>query len=236
MSGRYDRQIPLIGESGQRKLSASTVGIAGCGGLGNIVVTDLASAGIGRMILADPDVPDVSNLNRQFVFREGDAEMKANILSLWARQLNPDTEAIPYCGALDRENLPSVFGKCDVLIDCLDTLKGRLALNQYAVSSGKTLVHGGVSGYSGQVTVVVPGKTPCLECIYGDAKENGMPSPSISPAVSAVGSLEALQAVQILTGTGEPLIGRMAILDMEKNVFETVPILPRDGCTVCGRP
>ena len=149
MSTRYDRQIPLIGKDGQEKLAHAKVGVAGCGGLGTTLVTNLASAGVGTLVIADGDVPEITNLNRQFVYREDSDDRKAELLAQWAMEVNPDLCAIPFTERLDDDNIGAVFGDCDVIVDCLDRISTRMVVNRFAVSSGKTLVHGGVSGYTG---------------------------------------------------------------------------------------
>ena len=232
IAGRYDRQSSLLGEEGQRLLSKSKVGIAGCGGLGTNVATALASAGIGGMILADGDVPDITNLNRQYVFREDDGRNKAEILTEWIRTMNPSVEAEAFTAFLNADNI-DVFDGCDVLVDCLDDATSRKLLNKYAVSKGKTLVHGGVNGFFGQVTVVIPGRTPCLECIMPDSDRKHVPS--ISPAVSMIGSLQASEVIKTVAGHGESLAGRLWFMDMNDCFSEIVNVKRRQGCPVCDR-
>lgn len=236
MSTRYDRQIPVFGKDGQDALAHAAVGVAGCGGLGTSVVTALASAGVGTIIIADGDTPDITNLNRQFVFREDSEGNKSELLAQWAMEVNPDVSAVPFPEYLNEDNLGAVFGDCTVIADCLDRTDTRLMLNRFAVDSGKTLVHGGVSGYTGQVTAVVPGITPCLECLYGDRKDTSgdVPTPSVGAMVLYIASMEALQILQILTGTGSPLIGKLFSADMEVPEVCICGISRKDSCPVCG--
>lgn len=237
MSTRYDRQILMIGEEGQSKLTQAKVGVAGCGGLGTSLVTNLASAGVGTLIIADSDIPDITNLNRQFVYREGSEANKAELLAQWASEVNPEICAIPFIRHLDESNMDEVFGECDIIADCLDSIDSRLALNRFAVSSGKTLVHCGVSGYAGQVTVVVPGRTPCLECLYGATSEKARSPthvPSIGAMVMNVASMESVQVLQIITGTGAPLVGRMLSFDLDVPEADIFDIRRNPSCKVCG--
>lgn len=233
MPTRYDRQVPLIGEEGQRRLSESVVGIAGCGGLGTTVVTNLASAGVGHLVIADGDVPDVTNLNRQFVYREGSEDEKSVLLAQWAREVNPGVDVTSFPERLTDGNIGSVLGKCGILVDCLDSLDARRLLNRYAVRSGKTLVHAGVTGYTGQATVVVPGRTPCLECLYRGVRVPPSAPPSLGAMVTHLASLEALQVVQIVTGTGSPLVGKMEVVDMSVPDVSIVPVERDPSCPVC---
>ena len=222
MPSRYDRQVLLFGEEGQKKLAEAKVGIAGCGGLGTVVVTNLASAGVGSMIIADKDVPDITNLNRQFVYREGDEESKADLLSQWACDLNPEVAVDYYEGELNEFTLPALFEDCDILVDCLDNMETRMLLNDFAMESGKILVHAGVTGYAGQVTVIVPGKTPGLEEIYRYVKPSAGTPPSVGSMVSLIGSLEATQVIQMITGTGSPFVGKLATVDLQNGSIDII--------------
>ena len=224
MPSRYDRQVLLFGEEGQKKLAEAKVGIAGCGGLGTVVVTNLASAGIGSMIIADKDVPDITNLNRQFVYREGDIESKADLLSQWACDLNPAVAVDYYEGELNEFTLPALFEDCDILVDCLDNMETRKLLNAFSQETGKVLVHAGVTGYTGQVTVIVPGKTSDLEGIYRYVKASEGIPPSLGSMVSLIGSLEATQVVQMVTGTGSPLVGKLASVDLQNGSMEIIDL------------
>lgn len=237
MNGRYIRQIPIIGEKGQKRLQEARIGVAGCGGLGTTVVTNLASAGVGHLTIVDSDIPDESNLNRQFVYRERDTRPKANILAEWARSINPAVTVNPIVGELDETSVETVFNDCDIIVDCLDDYGTRLMLNRYAVRRRKTLVHAGVTAYHGQVTVVIPGVTPCLECIYRNlprSKPTG-PIPSIGSMVTMIASLEATQVIQTVTGTGSPFIGKMATIDLEEGYLDSFEICRDPECPVCSR-
>ncbi len=224
MSTRYDRQIPLIGEEGQEKLRSARVGIAGCGGLGNIVATDLAAAGVGHLKLVDGDKPDVTNLNRQFVFREGDKRGKADLLAAWVRDLNSDVD-VDFCSEWIMDlTVDRLFKDCDVIVDCLDDMASRMVLDRYACDTGKALVHAGVSGFNAQVTVVIPGKTQTLRNIYEKVRVDEKSVPSLSAMVTMVGSVEALQVIQVVTGTGSPLVGRMMVIDMQTGSVDYVDL------------
>lgn len=230
MRGRYSRQFPIFGDEGQRRLENATVGIAGCGGLGTNAATHLAASGVGTLILADGDVPEESNLNRQFVFREGDQRNKAVLLAEWVRSVNPAAEVRPFPGYIDGDTV-KIFGECDIIMDCLDSREARTILNGYALSSGKPLVHGGTEGTGGQVTSVIPGRTPCLECILPPGRA-GDPA-SMSAAAGTAGAVMAAEAVKIITGTGSPLAGRIFFFDLLTGNFRTEDILLRPGCAAC---
>lgn len=213
---RYSRQMPLFGEEGQEKLRRTKVGVAGCGGLGTTLLTNLASAGVGTLVIVDGDVPDVTNLNRQFVYREGESDPKAEIMKGWLTSVNPNVEVISYHDILNEDNLDDIFRDCDILVDCLDRISTRKVLSRYAVRSGKPLVHAGVAGFMGQLTVIVPGRTPDLEQIYEKVSDApaGTVTPSVGSMVSTMASLEATQVIQMITSTGAPLIGKMLMVDL----------------------
>ncbi|MDD3379070.1 MAG: HesA/MoeB/ThiF family protein [Candidatus Methanomethylophilaceae archaeon] len=234
MTSRYDRQKLIFGDEGQKKLSEATVGIIGCGGLGSSVITALASAGVGTLVLIDGDHPDITNLNRQFVYREGQKESKVDIASIWIRSLNPDCSVICHPKDLDADNAKEFLSRCDILVDCLDSIPARKILNKYSVDSNKILVHGGVCGYQGQVTVVVPNVTPCLECILKTVNNFNIPMPSVGAAVSEIGSAEALEVIKLITGVGETLIGKLLVADMESNFYEVVELQKDPTCRICG--
>ncbi|MCQ2079625.1 MAG: HesA/MoeB/ThiF family protein [archaeon] len=224
MSSRHDRQIPIIGEEGQGRLREAVVGIAGCGGLGTTVVTNLASAGVGRLVLVDGDVPDITNLNRQFVFREGQDVPKSRLLSDWASEVGPDVEVTHHAEWLTEDNLDGFFSGCDIVVDCLDSMSTRKMLSRYCVEHGKVFVHAGVTGYTGQLTVVVPGRTPDLEQIYASVNDSVGVTPSLGSMVGTLASLEATQVIQIITGTGSPFIGRMLVMNLESGDVDVITL------------
>ncbi|UAL07236.1 MAG: HesA/MoeB/ThiF family protein [Candidatus Methanogranum gryphiswaldense] len=231
MSSRYDRQLPLVGEEGMKRITNATVGVIGCGGLGTHVITALSSAGIGKLVIFDGDSPDITNLNRQFVYHEGQNGKKADIMRYWIMSVNPSVKVEVHAELLTDSNA-SMLSECDILVDCLDNMESRKVLNRYAVKSGKTLIHGGVASMCGQVTVVIPGKTPCLECIISDRKREI--NPTISAAVAFIGSIEAMEVLKIIAGMGEPLAGKILTVDLGNNVFEVTDICKRPSCKVCG--
>ncbi|MDR3282335.1 MAG: HesA/MoeB/ThiF family protein [Candidatus Methanoplasma sp.] len=232
MDQRYERQVILIGEDGQKKLGSAHVGVVGCGGLGTNVLTALASAGVGHLTIADGDVPAPSNLNRQFIYRIGQERKKADLMAEWLKSVNPNIEVTYYAEKVTSQNAGAVLDSSDILVDCLDNIPARKELSRYAVKSGKTLVHAGVIGFHGQVTVVVPGKTPCLDCLLKTVEKRPV-LPSVGAAVSFIGAAEAAEVIKLITGIGEPLIGRLFTADLTCNSFEVVDISRDAGCQAC---
>ncbi len=200
----YRRQLLEFTEEEQELIFKAEVGIAGCGGLGTSVATALASAGVGSFVLMDPDTPELSNLNRQFVYCgdvfSGNPRPKAEILAEWIRTVNPDARTKHYTERFS-ESTSHRFGNCDVIVDCLDSVGSRMDLNRYCVSANKPLVHGSIDGFSGQIMTVIPKRTPCLSCVMGDVPESESPPASIGSVVMSVGSMEATEVLKIITGS-----------------------------------
>lgn len=229
---RYSKQEGLFGTNGQEKLLNAKVAIVGCGGLGTYVSLLLASAGAGNLRLIDGDSPSESNLNRQF-FYSGEEGFKADILEKKLKKINEEVNIETVCKFIDEENIFDTVGNCDVIVDCLDSVKARLILNRYSVSQNISLVHGGIDGFYGQATFVIPGETPCLNCILSSSDEQV--SRSFAPMVSLIASIQASDTVKFLTGTGDTLAGKLFNVSMESNEYRTVDIRPDPNCSVCGK-
>jgi len=231
MSEIYLRQIPITGEDGQRRLERSTVAVIGLGGLGCNVITHLASAGVGNFIIADNQSPDLGNLNRQFVYSADDTgKRKTERSAEWIRRINPRSNVTELDMEVNDSNMYKT-SNCDIIIDCLDNRRSRMIVNRYALQNNIDLVHGGVESLYGQVTVVIPNKTPCLECILPDPIVNEIPS--ISPMVGIIGSIQALEAVKILSGKHSSLSGKLLSIDASLNSYNVFDIKKKDGCGSC---
>lgn len=231
MSERYSRQIPLVSAEGQEHLAESRVAIIGCGGLGCNVMTQLAVAGVGEIVLVDRDTPSESDLNRQFVYAGRGSAPKAQLAAEWVRKISERTEAVPMNLELDRSNVASILKGCDVVVDCLDNNESRLVLNAGVQKEGIPLVHGAVDGPLGQVTVIVPGKTACLECFLPEVK-SGM-IPAIGSVVSVIGGIEATETIKMISGKGKPLVGRLLSVKASTWDIRIVELEKRPGCAGC---
>lgn len=229
---RFDRQIPILGDEGQNKLFESRVAIVGCGGLGSNVAIDLAMAGVGHLTLIDDDSPSESNFNRQFVYF-GKHGHKSGILADYVSKISPETCVTSIADRLTDDNASEILRRNDIIVDCLDNNSTRLALNRFVLKNNVPLVHGGVDSLIGQVTVVVPGKTPCLECILG--KDSDKTVDSIGSVVSAIASIQSTEVIKMVTGVGEPLIGKVLFVDMASNSYRTVDVSARKDCPACGK-
>jgi adenylyltransferase/sulfurtransferase len=234
---RYHRQMLIrgFGEEGQRKLKDSTVFIAGAGGLGSPVATYLAVAGIGHLVIADMDVVDHSNLNRQILHWDknvGDLKVKSAEEKISA--LNPSIRITPLQEKIDADNVFSFTNGADLIIDAMDNYPTRYLLNEAAIVHNVPFIHASVWGLEGRITTIIPGKTPCLECIVPEA-----PPKEIFPVLGAtpgvIGTLQVTEAIKILTGVGKPLINRMLIYDGEYLEFHEVPIERDPDCKTCSQ-
>lgn len=236
---RYARQIvfPGFGEEGQRKLGEATVAVFGAGGLGSPACTYLAMAGVGRLIVIDRDYAELSNLNRQFLHHDHDARIgkeKAISAAEKLRSLNPDVRIISKVAEVGKAKMHDLVEDADVLLDCLDNYDARMAVNAVSIMKGLPLVHAGVEGMSGHITVVIPGKTPCLGCLLPEKMAQRSRVPVIGVAPGVFGTMQAAEAIKLITGIGEPLIGRMLIGDLAGQEWDIVEIKRRSECVHCG--
>lgn len=226
---RYSRNILLIGNQGQTKLLKSKVLICGCGGLGSTVIMNLAGSGVGTIGLIDDDVVEVSNLNRQFIHKNI-GEDKVTSAKKRILEYNPEITVNTYKIRLDQNNYQSIVKDYDIIIDCFDSYKSKILLNDIAVETGKTLIHGGVTEYFGQVTVIKP-STPCLRCIFSDIDlEKEVPKGILSPVVSTVASIQSMEAVKQILNTGEPLEGLLLTYNALTNDFKKLKITKNTAC------
>lgn len=231
---RFERQLPIFGEDGQMRIMNAKVGVAGCGGLGVNVITALAEAGVCRFVLCDHDVPDVTNLNRQFIYAAGDMRPKSMISAEWILALNPAADVEAVCEPVTADN-GDMFAGCDVIIDCLDSFKARMALNDHSQKLGIPLIHAGISGMNGQLYVSIPGRTPCLMCVLGTARDPDGPVPSVGAAVAAIAGMEALEALRVITGLGSACEGVLVTVDLSTMSVERTEFQVDDGCPSCHR-
>lgn len=239
---RYSRQImlPQIDITGQEKLNAARVLIIGVGGLGSPVAMYLATSGVGTLVLCDPDVVDLSNLQRQIVHDTPKiGQLKVDSAAETLRRLNPEITVETLPRQLDETELLSQMQQADVVVDCTDNLDSRLLINRVAVAARKPLVSAAAIRWEGQISVFQPylGENPCYHCFYGKVggiaqtcSENGV----VGPLLGILGSMQALEVVKLVVGTGETLTGKVLLFDGQALEWMRFT-LPRDpACSVCG--
>ncbi len=241
---RYHRQIvlPQVGEAGQQRLLQARALIVGLGGLGSPAALYLAGAGVGHLVIADYDRIEESNLHRQVIHRSADlGEAKADSARARLLELNPRIEVVAVNGHLDDDELLEEVARAAVVLDCTDNLPTRFEVNEACFRAGTPLVSGAAIRLEGQVSVFDPTdpRCPCYRCLYREA--DGAPDDTCSrvgvlgPVVGIVGCAQALEAIKLIAGFGEPLRGRVTLLDGATMQWHTFT-LPRDpACPVCAR-
>ncbi len=228
--------IKEIGADGQKRINNAHVLVCGCGGLGAGVISNLAAAGVGHIGLVDSDVVEISNLNRQFIHKtENTGKLKVLSAKERVQEINPEVCVETFALRLDKNNYHNIIKEYDLIIDCFDSYASKFLLNEIAVKQNKPLIHGGVSEFSGQVTVILPHKTPCLNCLFPEADlEVEIPKGNISPVVNLVASIEALEALKLISGIVSPLQqGHLLTIDALKMSFKLLKINPYDQCELC---
>lgn len=234
---RYHRQILIrgFGETGQQKLKDSTVFIAGAGGLGSPVATYLAVAGVGHLVIADMDVVDLSNLNRQILHWDENVEQyKVRSAEGKLSAMNPSIRITPLQVRIDKNNVISLTKGADLIIDAMDNYPTRYLLNHAAIAHDIPFIHASVWGLEGRITTIIPGKTPCLECLVPEAPPREV-FPVLGATPGVIGTLQVTEAIKILTGVGRPLTNRMLIYDGEYLEFHEVAVERVPGCSACSK-
>lgn len=239
---RYSRQImlPALGFEGQQRLLDSHALIIGLGGLGSPVALYLAAAGVGRLTLVDDDKVDLSNLQRQVIHDTDSMGLaKVDSAARRVRQINPDcrTESLPR--RLDETQMAERVALADVVIDCSDNFATRFMLNRLCHANRTPLVSGAAIRWEGQLAVFgYSDDEACYRCLYADqgnedmrCSENGV----AAPLVGVIGSLQALEALKLLSRAGEPLRNQLLIIDTLHPQWRTLKLRPDPGCPVCGR-
>jgi molybdopterin/thiamine biosynthesis adenylyltransferase len=232
----YSRQIPVPrwGLQGQRRLKNSVAFVAGAGGLGSAVCFYLAAAGIGGIRLCDSEAVDLSNLNRQILFRRDDiGKLKAETAAQRLSQLNPRVQVIPLCEIITQRSIQRLAGGSSILVDCLDNFETRYILNTYSVARSVPLAHAGVQGFSGQLSFFHPPKTACLRCVFPDVPPR-QKTAVIGATAGILGSMEAGEVLKYLTNRGGLLENRLLIWDGERGAAEMVAVSKDPSCPVCG--
>ncbi len=240
---RYSRHllIPEVGEAGQAKLLRSKVLLIGAGGLGSPTALYLAAAGVGRIGIIDDDVVDESNLQRQILHttdRVGMAKTESARKSLQA--LNPDVQVDEHRVRLERDNALELFSKYDIVVDGSDNFGTRYLVNDARVLLAKPNVHGSIFRFDGQATTFVPGGgRPCYRCLFPEP-----PPPELAPSCQEagvlgvlpgiIGLIQAVEAVKLLLGRGEPLVGRLLLYDALEQKFREVKYARDPACPSCG--
>lgn len=237
---RYSRQLLLedIAIEGQQKLLASRVLIIGLGGLGSPVALYLAGAGVGTLVLADDDEVHVSNLQRQILFTSDDiAQPKTSAARERLARLNPQIELITLQQRLSGQALQDEVAKADVVLDCTDNMATRQEINAVSVALETPLITASAVGLGGQLMVLTPPwEQGCYRCLWPDATEperNCRTAGIIGPVVGMMGTLQALEAIKLLSGMATPR-NTLRLFDARTSNWRTLALQRAQGCPVCG--
>lgn len=239
---RYSRHllVPEVGEAGQLKLLDAKVLLLGAGGLGAPAALYLAAAGVGTIGLVDPDVVEASNLQRQIIHNTARlGKLKTESAREAITALNPDVKVITHNEWLDRSNVARIIEGYDLILDGTDNFPTRYLVNDAALIAGKPVVHGSVFRFEGQVTVFKPYDGPCYRCLFPEP-----PPPELAPSCAeagvlgvlpgTVGMLQATEAIKLILGIGEPLVGRLLTYDALSETFEELKLRRDPHCPACG--
>ncbi len=239
---RYSRHIllPTIGEDGQRRLLAANVLIIGAGGLGSPAAMYLASSGIGHITIADFDHVDLSNLQRQLLHRSEDlGRDKVDSARRTINALNPDVQVTPLNWAPDDLELEQLIAEADVVVDACDNFETRFTLNRLCVAQRTPLVSAAAVRFEGQMSVFDARRddSPCYRCLYSDASAEGEACSQVgvlAPLLGIIGSIQATETIKLIAGVGEPMVGRVLMLDAFTMEWRALKLRRDPGCPVCG--
>jgi molybdopterin-synthase adenylyltransferase len=235
---RYSRQILFSGlqEEGQTKLLHSTAAIVGCGALGTFHAAALARAGVGRLLLIDRDYVELSNLQRQWLFQESDADQslpKAIAAAQSIALINKDCRTDVLVSDLNSSNAEELLEEADVILDGTDNFETRYLINDFSVDRGRPWVYGGAVGSYGVSMTIVPGQTPCFRCVYPDAPTGAQPtcdtSGVLNTITSLVGALQVTEAIKLLSGRGEAISKKLTTVDLWTTEIRQIKLGTKDA-------
>jgi adenylyltransferase/sulfurtransferase len=239
---RYSRHLALreIGTVGQEKLKAAKVLVIGAGGLGSPSILYLAAAGVGTIGIVDFDKVDVSNLQRQVLFDTAAiGKPKAESARDRLAGLNPQIRVIAHSVELRAANVMEIFAKYDVVLDGTDRFATRYLSNDACVLVGKPLVSAAIHRFEGQAMTYIPNRGPCYRCLFSEPPTEGLVPNCAEAGVLGVlpgvlGTIQATEAIKLVTGIGEPLLGRLLTYDALSMTFDEFRFTRRSDCAVCG--
>jgi len=229
--------VPEFGEPGQELLKGASVLVSRCGGLGSVVAYELAAAGIGKLVLAHAGNVKPSDLNRQLLMtHDWLGKPRVESASRRLRELNPRLEIVEVAENVNEQNAESLVAQVDLIVDCAPLFPERFQMNAQAVGQNKPLVDCAMYDLEAQLTTIVPGKTPCLACLYPEDPPAWRREFPVFGAVSGtIGCIAAMEAIKVIAGFGEPLLGELLTCDLRAMTFRKRSIERRAECAVCGR-
>ena len=239
---RYSRHIilPEVGGSGQQKMLEARVLLLGAGGLGSPAAYFLAAAGIGNLGIVDIDQVDLSNLQRQIIHStERIGMLKTESAKKTIQALNPDVKVTLYNEKMDSSNIMSLIKEYDYVVDGSDNFPTRYLVNDACVMKNKTLIHGSIYRFEGQVTVFKPGDGPCYRCLYPEPPPPGMvpncqEGGVLGVLAGVIGNLQVVEVLKLILGIGKPLVGKLLIYDALNTEFRNLRLRRDANCPICG--
>ena len=245
---RYDRQMRFapLGVEGQRRLAGASVLVCGCGALGSMLASTLVRAGVGRLRIVDRDFLETSNLQRQTLFDQQDVAdelPKAVAAAAKLRVINSHVDIEPVVADVDWRNIEQLAAGVDLLLDGTDNFETRFLLNDLSVRQSIPWVMGGVIGAEGQTMTILPGDTACLRCLMSEPPAAGS-TPTcdtagiLAPIVGVIASIQALEALKILSGNRQAVSRALTVIDLWENRIRQIDLAKLRGsvdCPACGR-
>jgi adenylyltransferase/sulfurtransferase len=239
---RYSRHliIPDVGVTGQKRLKNARVLCVGAGGLGSPALMYLAAAGVGTLGIVEFDTVDESNLQRQIIHGQSDiGRSKAESAASSIREINPYVNVVIHNTALDRENVKEIFAQYDLIVDGTDNFATRYLVNDAAVLLGKPYVWGSIYRFDGQASVFWSEHGPCYRCLYPEPPPPGMVPSCAEGGVlgvlcASIGSIQVTEAIKLLTGTGEALVGSLIVYDALEMTYRKIKVRKDPQCALCG--
>ncbi|GIF65724.1 adenylyltransferase/sulfurtransferase MoeZ [Asanoa ishikariensis] len=239
---RYSRHliIPDVGVTGQKRLKNARVLCVGAGGLGSPALMYLAAAGVGTLGIVDFDTVDESNLQRQIIHGQSDiGRSKAESAAATVKEINPYVNVIIHNTALDRDNVKEIFSEYDLIVDGTDNFATRYMVNDAAVLLGKPYVWGSIYRFDGQASVFWAEHGPCYRCLYPEPPPPGMVPSCAEGGVlgvlcGSIGAIQVTEAIKLLTGIGEPLVGGLTVYDALEMSYRKIKVRKDPDCVLCG--
>jgi len=238
---RYSRHIilPEVGGSGQQKMLEARVLLLGAGGLGSPAAYYLAAAGIGNLGIVDFDRVDLSNLQRQIIHStERIGMLKTESAKKTIKALNPDVNVTLYNERLDSSNIMNLIEGYDYIVDGSDNFPTRYLVNDACIMRNKTLIHGSIYRFEGQVTVFKPGDGPCYRCLYPEPPPPGMvpncqEGGVLGVLAGVIGNLQVVEVLKLVLGIGKTLVGKLIIYDALNTEFRNLRLRKDENCPIC---
>ncbi len=238
---RYSRQVMLeeIGFEGMEKIRSAKVCVVGAGGIGNPVITQLTAMGVGKIRIVDRDVIEVTNLHRQHLYTDDDiGRVKVEAAAERLRRLNPTVEIEPVPTSVTRYTADAIVKGFDIIIDALDSVDARYALNDACIKHNIPLIYAGAIGVTGSVCTILPNKSACLRCMFPELNEDEMPACStegVHPSILyLVAGIQVSEAVKIITGKEPTLVNKLLYIDLNELSFDRIQMFRQEECPSCG--